>query len=94
MTPPVSDYPLPVLPQRGKEPTSKRHLDAWVEQAASRAGIVNSRLGWLVGSSVVIAALQRARHHDGGSRFRGEARLTSVVPPDMLFEPVAVSGRK
>jgi len=62
----MSDHWLPDLAPRGKEPNSKRNLDAWIEQAASRAGIVNSRLGWLVGSSVVIAALQRARHSGGG----------------------------
>lgn len=65
----MSERWLPDLPPRGKEPNSKRNLDAWIEQAASRAGILNSRLGWLVGSSVVIAALQRARHTDGGARF-------------------------
>ncbi|MEX0834977.1 MAG: nucleotidyl transferase AbiEii/AbiGii toxin family protein, partial [Nitriliruptor sp.] len=65
----MPDHPLPDLPPRGREPHSKRHLDAWIDQAANRAGIVSSRLGWLVASSVVIAALQRARDPDGGARF-------------------------
>ena len=65
----MSDHPLGRLPDRGKPPTSRRHLDQWVQQAQQSAGVAVGRLGWLVASSVVIAALQRARSEDGHPRF-------------------------
>jgi len=58
-------HPLAGLADRGKEPRSKRHLDQWVIQAASRTGMADRRLSWLVASSIVIAALQRECHEDG-----------------------------
>jgi hypothetical protein len=65
----MNDHPLNALPERGKPPTSRRHLDQWVQQAQEKAGVAVGRLGWLVASSVVIAALQRARSEDGHPRF-------------------------
>jgi len=65
----VTDHPFNALPDRGKEPTSKRNLDAWIEQAQPKTGVASGRLGWLVASSVVIAALQRTRADDGHPRF-------------------------
>jgi len=65
----VTDHPFNALPDRGKEPTSKRNLDAWIEQAQPKTGVGSGRLGWLVASSVVIAALQRTRADDGHPRF-------------------------
>lgn len=65
----MTDHPFASLPGRGKEPTSKRHLDAWVAQAQAKTGVAVGRLGWLVASSVVIAALQRAVATDGRPRF-------------------------
>lgn len=64
----MADHPLADLPPRGKEPNSKRTLDAWIEQAANRVGVVNSRLSWLVAASVAIAALQRAHDPHGEPR--------------------------
>lgn len=65
----MTDHPFSALPDRGKEPTSKRHLDAWIQQAQPKTGVAVGRLGWLVASSVVIAALQRTRGEDGHPRF-------------------------
>jgi hypothetical protein len=67
--PPLNNHPLSGLPDRGKPPTSRRHLDQRVQQAQPKAGVAVGRLGWLVASSVVIAALQRARAEDGHPRF-------------------------
>lgn len=65
----MSNHPFADLPQRGKAPGSKRDLDAWITQAVSQTGIVERRLSWMVASSVVIIALQRALHTDGKPRF-------------------------
>jgi len=65
----MTDHPFAGLPDRGKEPTSKRNLDAWIEQAQPKTQVAAGRLGWLVASSVVIAALQRTRGDDGHPRF-------------------------
>lgn len=65
----MSDHPFAALPDRGKPPTSRRHLDQWIQQAQPKTGVAVGRLGWLVASSVVIAALQRARAGDGNPRF-------------------------
>jgi hypothetical protein len=69
MTPPEGGHPFETLEPRGKEPTTKRALDAWVQQAQSRTGIGAGRIGWMVASSIVVAALQRAVHTDGRPRF-------------------------
>lgn len=65
----MTSHPFDSLPDRGKQPKSKRHLDAWIQQAQSKTGVRANRLGWLVASSVVIAALQRTRAGDGHPRF-------------------------
>jgi Nucleotidyl transferase AbiEii toxin, Type IV TA system len=65
----MSDHLFSGLPDRNKPPTSRRHLDQWVQQAQPKTGIAAGRLGWLVASSVVIAALQQARSGDGHPRF-------------------------
>jgi len=44
-------------------------LTTWIEQAQDKTGLAVGRLGWLVASSVVIAALQRSLHADGAPRF-------------------------
>jgi nucleotidyltransferase AbiEii toxin of type IV toxin-antitoxin system len=64
----MSEHPFSSLPDRGKEPTSKRHLDAWIQQAQAKTGVAVGRLGWLVASSVVIAAPQRSTAEDGYPR--------------------------
>lgn len=65
----MTDHPFASLADRDKEPNSKRVLDTWIAQAVGSTGIVERRLGWIVASSVAIAALQRAAHTDGQPRF-------------------------
>lgn len=50
------------LKPKEKEPRSARVLDGWVAQAQQTIGgeISGGRLGWLIASTVVVAALQRA----------------------------------
>ncbi len=56
----MTDHPFCALPDRGKEPTSKRHLDAWIQQAQPKTGVAVGRLGWLVASSRCAAVHQGA----------------------------------
>ena len=60
---------LAQLQSRGKEPNSAAVLDRWVAAAQQTAGIEAGRLGWLVASTVVIAALQRAVDDTGRAHF-------------------------
>lgn len=48
------------LPSRDKEPTNARVLDSWITAAHDKVKVDSGRLGWLVASTVVVAALQRA----------------------------------
>ena len=57
--------PVRVTTGARQEPRSKRHLDDWVAHAANEMGMAVRRLGWIVASSIVVAALQRAVHDDG-----------------------------
>jgi hypothetical protein len=60
---------LASMKDRGKEPNSAGVLNAWVVHAQKEVGLEQSQLGWLIASTVVIAALQRAIDVDGRSRF-------------------------
>jgi hypothetical protein len=60
---------LASMKERGKEPNSAGVLNAWVTHAQQEVGLEQSQLGWLIASTVVIAALQRAIDADGRSRF-------------------------
>ena len=60
---------LAALQSRGKEPNSSAVLDRWVAAAQQAAGVEAGRLGWLVASTVVIAALQRAVDDTGRAHF-------------------------
>lgn len=60
---------LAQLQSRGKEPNSAAVLDRWVAAAQHAAGVEAGRLGWLVASTVVIAALQRAVDETGRAHF-------------------------
>ena len=51
---------LGVLRPKQKAPGSARVLDAWITQAERQLGSDGGRLGWLVASTVVAAALQQA----------------------------------
>jgi len=61
----MTTHPFDQLPDRGKEPTTRRSLDKWIQNAQHQTGIAAGRLGWLVASSVVTAALQRVVDVDG-----------------------------
>lgn len=50
---------LASLPDKGSPPASMKMLNDWVNHADRRAN-AGGRLGWLVASTVVVAALQRA----------------------------------
>ena len=54
-----------------EDPTSARVLDTWIAQAERTIGAASEsgRLGWLVGSTVVTAAMQRAVDANCESRF-------------------------
>lgn len=60
---------LAAMKERGKEPNSASVLNAWVTHAQQEVGLEQSQLGWLIASTVGIAALQRAIDADGRSRF-------------------------
>ncbi|MHB1802144.1 MAG: nucleotidyl transferase AbiEii/AbiGii toxin family protein [Actinomycetes bacterium] len=60
---------LSALPARGKPPHSASVLDRWVGQAQTLVGVEAARLSWLVASTVVVAALQRAVDEAGQTRF-------------------------
>lgn len=55
----MSGHPFSELPDRGKAPASARALNHWVAQAVERTGLPERRVGWIVASSVVVAAIQR-----------------------------------
>ena len=58
------------LRPKDKQPASKSILDKWVAQAGQSLGLdASGRLGWLVASSVAIAAVQRALDADGRQLF-------------------------
>jgi hypothetical protein len=57
------------LKDRGKSPASASILNKWVQHAVTEVGVDEGRVGWLVASTVVVAALQRALDEDGESRF-------------------------
>lgn len=65
----MTGHPLDQLQPRGKPPTTVRAIETWIQQAEQKVGVGARRLGWIVASSVVIAAIQRARHDDGAPRF-------------------------
>lgn len=62
-------HPLDRLEARPRAPRAVRNLETWIQQAERRVGVGAARLGWMVASSVVIAALQRVAHDDGRPRF-------------------------
>jgi hypothetical protein len=57
------------LPKRGKSPASARVLNDWITRAQQTLGMEAGRLGWLIASTVVVAALQRAVDETGRSLF-------------------------
>lgn len=83
MTQPV-DLPsaLARLEPRSKAPASTRILDSWINQTEQSVGSYGGRLSWLIASTVVIAALQRALHVDGQPSFllKGGTLLQHRLP--------------
>ena len=66
----MSVSPFERLPPRDRVPGSTRHLQRWVEDAGRTIGSpAGERVGWLVASTVVVAALQRAVDADGRALF-------------------------
>jgi len=62
---------LGALKPKDKQPNSASMLDVWIAQAAGRIGeeATGGRLGWLVASSIAVAAVQRAVDDDGRQLF-------------------------
>ncbi len=58
---------LGTLKPKAKEPVSTKVLNTWIAQAEGQLGdeAKGGRLGWLIASSVAIAAVQRALDADG-----------------------------
>lgn len=62
---------LRTLKPKGKEPVSAQVLNTWIAQAEGKLGdeAKGGRLGWLIASSVAIAAVQRAIDAEGRHLF-------------------------
>ncbi len=58
----MSEHPFNKLEPRGKQPATARALESWIHAAEGEVGIGAGRLGWMVASGIVIAAVQRAKH--------------------------------
>ena len=57
------------LPDKLRPAPSARSLNTWVRDAVRLTGARERRVGWILASTVVIAALQRALGHDGKPLF-------------------------
>ncbi|MDR1152793.1 MAG: hypothetical protein LBK72_10050 [Bifidobacteriaceae bacterium] len=70
------------LKPKDKNPRSARILNAWITQAEDKLSSSCGRLGWLVASAMVTAALQRAVDDAGQSRFllKGGTMLQYRLP--------------
>lgn len=75
---------LKTLKPKTKEPVSTKVLNAWIAQAERQLGdeAKGGRLGWLIASSVAIAAVQRAIDADGRQLFllKGGTLLQHRLP--------------
>lgn len=62
---------LRTLKSKDKQPNSTSVLNTWISQAEARLGeeARGGRLGWLIASSVAVAAVQRAVDEDGRKLF-------------------------
>lgn len=72
------------LAPKTKPPASASVLNAWIAQAERRLGVESDggRLGWLIASSVAVAAVQRAVDDDGRQLFllKGGTLLQHRLP--------------
>ncbi|HBX80245.1 MAG TPA: hypothetical protein DEG88_11405 [Propionibacteriaceae bacterium] len=86
----MSDNPdlssrLAELAPKQKQPNSAAVLNNWIARAERGFGVDGGgRLGWLVASTILTAALQRAVAADGQSRF-----LLKIVDEDLTPGPSA-----
>ena len=62
-------HPFDALKPRGKTPSTVRALEKWIQDSERLLGVGSRRVGWLVASGVLIAAIQRRLHQDGLPRF-------------------------
>ena len=60
----MSDDPFAALPEKDRTPASARVLEQWVHQASTALGTNAARTGWILASTIVVAALQRALGQD------------------------------
>ena len=61
--------PLNDLPDKDRRPSSAAVLNRWVQDARKLAGGTGDRTGWILASTIVVAALQRALGPDGDPLF-------------------------
>lgn len=52
------------LPDKDRTPISARVLNNWLRDAQKQTGVGEGRLGWILASTIVVAALQRALGED------------------------------
>ncbi|MDR0950270.1 MAG: nucleotidyl transferase AbiEii/AbiGii toxin family protein [Candidatus Ancillula sp.] len=57
------------LKEREKEPQSVAIIDRWVNDASRELGMDTSRVSWMLASTIVISALNRATNNDGSKLF-------------------------
>lgn len=60
---------LAELKPKDKAPSTMRALEGWINKAQEQLETAGPRLGWLVASTVIIAALQRAVDNEGAPLF-------------------------
>lgn len=65
----MNSFHLQGLPDKDRKPASAKVLSQWIRHAADLTGETHSRLEWIVISTIVIAALQRASGPDGAPLF-------------------------
>ena len=61
--------PLNDLPPKDRRPSSAAMLNRWVQDAQKLVGGTGTRTGWILASTIVVAALQRALGPDGDPLF-------------------------
>ncbi len=48
------------LPPKDRAPSSARVINLWLRDAQNLTGVAERRIGWLLASTIAVAALQRA----------------------------------
>lgn len=76
--PPDLPRALAALKPKDKAPASSSMLSGWINQTEQRVGSHGGRLSWLVASTVVVAALQRALDVDGQPHFLLKGALAEL----------------